>query len=97
MGSVVVVRASDYRPEGLGSMPDATKYLPSTHDYTRAFGDGPRNFEPWSGSPNRTHYNSIWAMGSVVVVRASDYRPEGLGSMPDATKYLPSTHGVRAR
>ncbi|GFX19805.1 uncharacterized protein TNCV_1433661 [Trichonephila clavipes] len=23
--------------------------------------------------------------------------PEGLGSMPDATKYLSSTHGVRAR
>ncbi|GFW94757.1 uncharacterized protein TNCV_4247971 [Trichonephila clavipes] len=31
-------------------------------------------------------------MGSLVV-RASDSRPEGLGSMPDATKYPPSTHG----
>ncbi|GFV37899.1 uncharacterized protein TNCV_2663121 [Trichonephila clavipes] len=31
------------------------------------------------------------------VVRASDSRPEGLGSMPDATKYPPSTHGVCAR
>ncbi|GFY14509.1 hypothetical protein TNCV_1315631 [Trichonephila clavipes] len=41
------------------------------------------------------------AVGSVVV-RASDSRPEGLGSMPNATKYPPSTHteytlGVRAR
>ncbi|GFX06071.1 transposable element Tc1 transposase [Trichonephila clavipes] len=35
-------------------------------------------------------------MGSLVV-RASDSRPEGLGSMLDATKYPPSTHGVRAR
>ncbi|GFX00699.1 hypothetical protein TNCV_4576661 [Trichonephila clavipes] len=25
------------------------------------------------------------------------FRPEGLGSMPDAAKYPPSTHGVRAR
>ncbi|GFV50480.1 hypothetical protein TNCV_1861611 [Trichonephila clavipes] len=37
------------------------------------------------------------AVGSLVV-RASDSRPEGLGSMPDATKYLSSTHdGVRDR
>ncbi|GFX86843.1 transposable element Tcb1 transposase [Trichonephila clavipes] len=36
------------------------------------------------------------AVGSLVV-RASDSRPEGLGSMPDATKHPPSTHGVRAR
>ncbi|GFW61823.1 hypothetical protein TNCV_1471451 [Trichonephila clavipes] len=35
------------------------------------------------------------AVGSLVV-RASDSRPEGLGSMPDATKYPPSIHGVRA-
>ncbi|GFV09802.1 hypothetical protein TNCV_2598571 [Trichonephila clavipes] len=35
-------------------------------------------------------------LGSLVV-RASDSRPEGLGSMPDATKFPPSTHGVRAR
>ncbi|GFY36216.1 hypothetical protein TNCV_4845881 [Trichonephila clavipes] len=32
------------------------------------------------------------AVGSLVV-RASDSRPEGLGSMPDATKHHPSTHG----
>ncbi|GFU49531.1 transposable element Tc1 transposase [Trichonephila clavipes] len=32
------------------------------------------------------------AVGSLVV-RASDSRPEGLGSMPDATKYPQSTHG----
>ncbi|GFV52364.1 hypothetical protein TNCV_855341 [Trichonephila clavipes] len=31
-------------------------------------------------------------MGSLVV-RASDSRPEGLGSMPDVTKYPPRTHG----
>ncbi|GFT30244.1 hypothetical protein TNCV_3466991 [Trichonephila clavipes] len=36
------------------------------------------------------------AVGSLVV-RASDSRPEGLGSMPDSKKYPPSTHGVRAR
>ncbi|GFW00585.1 hypothetical protein TNCV_2283311 [Trichonephila clavipes] len=36
------------------------------------------------------------AVGSLVV-RASDSRPEGLGSMPDATKHPPCTHGVRAR
>ncbi|GFW85942.1 hypothetical protein TNCV_1967501 [Trichonephila clavipes] len=40
--------------------------------------------------------NSLRAMGSLVA-RASDSRPEGLGSMPHATKYPPSTHGVRAR
>ncbi|GFX52491.1 hypothetical protein TNCV_4325071 [Trichonephila clavipes] len=32
------------------------------------------------------------AVGSLVV-RASDSRPEGLGSMPDGTKHPPSTHG----
>ncbi|GFX27253.1 uncharacterized protein LOC103524116 [Trichonephila clavipes] len=36
------------------------------------------------------------AAGSLVV-RASDSRPEVPGSMPDATKYPPNTHGVRAR
>ncbi|GFV43303.1 uncharacterized protein TNCV_10011 [Trichonephila clavipes] len=36
------------------------------------------------------------AVGSVVV-RASDSRPEGLGSMPDATKHPPSTHGFTCR
>ncbi|GFV76904.1 hypothetical protein TNCV_689741 [Trichonephila clavipes] len=30
------------------------------------------------------------------MVRASDSRPEVLGSMPDATKYPPSTHGFNA-
>ncbi|GFW51726.1 hypothetical protein TNCV_1186581 [Trichonephila clavipes] len=38
----------------------------------------------------------VWAVGSLVV-RASDSRPEGLGSMPDATKHPPSTHGSRCR
>ncbi|GFT49646.1 hypothetical protein TNCV_3367851 [Trichonephila clavipes] len=35
-------------------------------------------------------------MGSLGA-RASDYRPEGLGSMPDVSKYPTSTHGLRAR
>ncbi|GFU92526.1 hypothetical protein TNCV_4794551 [Trichonephila clavipes] len=33
-----------------------------------------------------------WAVCSLVV-RASNSKPAGLGSMPDATKYPPSTHG----
>ncbi|GFT10613.1 hypothetical protein TNCV_1943511 [Trichonephila clavipes] len=37
----------------------------------------------------------MWAVGSLVV-RASDSRLEGLSSMPDATKYPPSTHGMHA-
>ncbi|GFY26832.1 histone-lysine N-methyltransferase SETMAR-like [Trichonephila clavipes] len=37
--------------------------------------------------------NVFSAVGSLVV-RASDSRPEGLGSMPDATKHSPSLHGV---
>ncbi|GFT08637.1 hypothetical protein TNCV_662081 [Trichonephila clavipes] len=36
------------------------------------------------------------AVGSLVV-RASDSKPEGLGSMPDATKHPPSTHGFTCR
>ncbi|GFW92762.1 uncharacterized protein TNCV_1735551 [Trichonephila clavipes] len=36
------------------------------------------------------------AVGSLVV-RASDSRPEGLGSMLDATKYPPSAHGFTCR
>ncbi|GFY34626.1 hypothetical protein TNCV_1373171 [Trichonephila clavipes] len=35
-------------------------------------------------------------MGSLVV-RASGSRLEGLGSMPDATKYTPSRHGIHAQ
>ncbi|GFW50551.1 hypothetical protein TNCV_2888541 [Trichonephila clavipes] len=35
-------------------------------------------------------------MGSLVV-RASDSRPESLGSMPDATKYPQSTHGFHGK
>ncbi|GFY04653.1 hypothetical protein TNCV_419091 [Trichonephila clavipes] len=31
-----------------------------------------------------------------LVVRASDSRPEGLRSMPNAIKYPPSTHGFHA-
>ncbi|GFU52200.1 hypothetical protein TNCV_4186491 [Trichonephila clavipes] len=44
----------------------------------------------------RVIYILIVTVGSLVV-RASDSRLEGLGSMPEATKYPPSTHGVRAR
>ncbi|GFV50854.1 hypothetical protein TNCV_3921471 [Trichonephila clavipes] len=42
--------------------------------------------------PSRNFY----AVGSLVV-RASDSRPEGLGSMPDTTKHPPSTHGFTCR
>ncbi|GFY15904.1 uncharacterized protein TNCV_1285491 [Trichonephila clavipes] len=38
----------------------------------------------------------VWAVGSLVV-RASDSRPEGLGSMLDVTKYPPSAHGFTCR
>ncbi|GFV03544.1 uncharacterized protein TNCV_5060851 [Trichonephila clavipes] len=34
---------------------------------------------------------------SSLVVRASDSRPEGLGSMLDVTKYPPSAHGFSCR
>ncbi|GFS84976.1 uncharacterized protein TNCV_1305851 [Trichonephila clavipes] len=37
----------------------------------------------------------VRAVGSLVL-RASDSRPEGLSSMPDATKYPPSTRGFQA-
>ncbi|GFS59966.1 hypothetical protein TNCV_3957591 [Trichonephila clavipes] len=43
---------------------------------------------------SRTYFRR--AVGSLVV-RASDSRPEGLGSMLNVTKYPPSAHGVRAR
>ncbi|GFU72140.1 uncharacterized protein TNCV_3050001 [Trichonephila clavipes] len=40
--------------------------------------------------------SKYWAVGSLVV-RASDSRPEGLGSMLDVTKYPPSAHGFTCR
>ncbi|GFU59149.1 hypothetical protein TNCV_4746721 [Trichonephila clavipes] len=46
--------------------------------------------------PPRPIYVTTQIRGSLVV-RASDSRPEGLGSMPDATKHPPSTHGSRCR
>ncbi|GFV99906.1 uncharacterized protein TNCV_5082651 [Trichonephila clavipes] len=42
------------------------------------------------------YYNLCGAVGSLVV-RASDSRPEGLGSMLDVTKYPPSAHGFTCR
>ncbi|GFU68757.1 hypothetical protein TNCV_4400351 [Trichonephila clavipes] len=41
-------------------------------------------------------FRYLRAVGSLVV-RASDSRLEGLGSMPDATKHPPSTHGFTCR
>ncbi|GFU29338.1 hypothetical protein TNCV_3335161 [Trichonephila clavipes] len=38
-----------------------------------------------------------WRAVGSLVVRASDSRPEGLGSLPDATKDPPSTHGFTCR
>ncbi|GFX87930.1 hypothetical protein TNCV_4373951 [Trichonephila clavipes] len=41
--------------------------------------------------PNATLFHvDAWAVGSLVV-RASDSRPEGLGSLPDASEYTRST------
>ncbi|GFV61954.1 uncharacterized protein TNCV_4107581 [Trichonephila clavipes] len=45
---------------------------------------------------NQTTVIRIWVVGSLVV-RASDSRPEGLGSMLDVTKYPPSAHGFTCR
>ncbi|GFT28796.1 hypothetical protein TNCV_3585161 [Trichonephila clavipes] len=50
----------------------------------------------YNSYPYNIDYKTGWAVGSLLV-RASDSRPEGLCSMPDATKYPPSTHGVRTR
>ncbi|GFV32801.1 hypothetical protein TNCV_1052531 [Trichonephila clavipes] len=47
-------------------------------------------------SANNRDYVINMPVGSLVV-RASDSRPEGLGSMPDATKHTPSTHGFTCR
>ncbi|GFT17347.1 hypothetical protein TNCV_4806351 [Trichonephila clavipes] len=38
----------------------------------------------------------MWAMGSLAV-SASESKPTGLGSMPDTTKYPPSTHEFHAK
>ncbi|GFX96686.1 hypothetical protein TNCV_244731 [Trichonephila clavipes] len=44
------------------------------------------------------HPENVLLVVGNLVFRASDSRPPvGLGSMPDATKYPSSTHGVRAR
>ncbi|GFY32363.1 uncharacterized protein TNCV_3558711 [Trichonephila clavipes] len=47
---------------------------------------------------NNTSLDNLYsrAVGSLVV-RASDSRPEGLGSMLDVTKYPPSAHGFTCR
>ncbi|GFU89192.1 uncharacterized protein TNCV_2896401 [Trichonephila clavipes] len=50
--------------------------------------------EKWR--PENDEPQSIGAVGSLVV-RASDSRPEGLGSMLDVTKYPPSAHGFTCR
>ncbi|GFU79156.1 hypothetical protein TNCV_2136791 [Trichonephila clavipes] len=45
---------------------------------------------------NVVHIEITRSVGSLVVT-ASDLKSEGLGSMPDPTKYPPRTHGGRAR
>ncbi|GFW35010.1 hypothetical protein TNCV_979481 [Trichonephila clavipes] len=64
----------------------------------------PLNINPISLKKSRTgsshHFTkTVVVVGTVgsLVVRASDSRPEGLGSMPDATKHPPSTHGFTCR
>ncbi|GFU04888.1 uncharacterized protein TNCV_1290111 [Trichonephila clavipes] len=49
-----------------------------------------------TGKPDEDNFGLQWAVGSLVV-RASDSRPEGLGSMLDVTKYPPSAHGFTCR
>ncbi|GFU74256.1 hypothetical protein TNCV_4168471 [Trichonephila clavipes] len=44
--------------------------------------------------PTRQQLRTIPVAVGSLVVKASDSRPEALGSMPDAPKYPPSTHGV---
>ncbi|GFS90917.1 DDE_3 domain-containing protein [Trichonephila clavipes] len=55
--------------------------------------------EEWDKLPQQLLDNVVQsqyrAVGSIVV-GASGSRPEGLGSMPDATKYSPSTHESEA-
>ncbi|GFS76954.1 hypothetical protein TNCV_3756281 [Trichonephila clavipes] len=58
--------------------------------------DNPRTArEESKDSGGRGLSDAKYAVDSLVV-RASDSRPESLGSMPDATKYPPSADGVRA-
>ncbi|GFX00040.1 hypothetical protein TNCV_3080361 [Trichonephila clavipes] len=45
------------------------------------------------GGSLKLYMSRRWVVRSLVV-RASDSRLEGLGSIPDGTKYPPSTHGV---
>ncbi|GFX93824.1 hypothetical protein TNCV_1590001 [Trichonephila clavipes] len=45
---------------------------------------------------NAMENHILWAVGSLVV-RESHSRPEGLGSMPDVTKYPPSARGFTCR
>ncbi|GFW06494.1 glycine N-methyltransferase [Trichonephila clavipes] len=63
------------------------------YDYTLKHGKTPAQSIYYN---NFCFTQLLWAVGSLVV-RASDSRPEGLGSMLDVTKYPPSAQGVRAR
>ncbi|GFT27087.1 hypothetical protein TNCV_4676041 [Trichonephila clavipes] len=66
----LVVRASDSRPEGLGSMPDATKYPPSTHGFPcRNCGDGVAIYRPFGEFHRAKSYCHLYG-----VLRASDRR-----------------------
>ncbi|GFU04916.1 integrase_H2C2 domain-containing protein [Trichonephila clavipes] len=78
--------------EGLG--PDVKKFCESCKHVSSLDRLGIKTDHPvhlWQGL--NCH---LRAVGSLVV-RASDSRPEGLGSMPDATKHPPSTHGFTCR
>ncbi|GFU82396.1 hypothetical protein TNCV_2462791 [Trichonephila clavipes] len=76
-----------------------TKTLRSKNKSVRKFMDLLMDQDKTGGGGKKKQNSMICLKKSLgsLVVRASDSRPKGLGSMPDATKYPPSTHGVRAR
>ncbi|GFW96155.1 hypothetical protein TNCV_958681 [Trichonephila clavipes] len=75
------------------------QFLQSHYQFHLASVPTPPEFQCDGGREDEsTRFENCLTPGAVgsLVIGASDSRPQGLGSMPDATKYLPSKHGVRA-
>ncbi|GFT59632.1 hypothetical protein TNCV_4964861 [Trichonephila clavipes] len=95
----LVVRASDSRPEGLEIVEVEIEVVSPSIVPSGNFAELKSHCHLYGAQGQRQAYLLpifLRAVGSLVV-RASDSRPEGLGSMPDATRDPPSTHGLTCR
>ncbi|GFV34315.1 hypothetical protein TNCV_4023301 [Trichonephila clavipes] len=95
----LVVRASDSRPEDLGSMPDATKHPPSTHGFTcRNCGGGDRGrvaiYRPFGEFRRAKSYCHLYGAQGQRQSTSCPYPDEFHGPRSDCVRQFDQTRGM---